>query len=160
MRFLLSVLLVLVSGLALASDDKVVNFINWGDYIDPSVIKEFTAQTGIQVNQSYFDSPDMLRALLMTGDTGYDVAVPALADMHEMIQANLLMPLDMSQLTNETTQNPALMAKAATLDPNNRYGVIYQWGTTGIAYNATMIRKILGPNAPVNSWDLLMNPIS
>ncbi len=31
----------------------------------------------------------------------------------------------------------------------------YLWGTTGIGYDADKVKAILGPNAPVNSWDLI-----
>lgn len=29
------------------------------------------------------------------------------------------------------------------------------WGTTGIAYDVDKVRKLLGPDAPVDSWDLV-----
>ncbi|MDF2530175.1 MAG: extracellular solute-binding protein family 1, partial [Gammaproteobacteria bacterium] len=40
----------------------------------------------------------------------------------------------------------------------NVYGIDYSWGTIGIAYNVQKIRQILGPNAPVDNWDLLLSP--
>src|SRR5258708_22514839 len=32
------------------------------------------------------------------------------------------------------------------------------WGTTGIGYNVTMAQKILGPDAKVDSWDIVFKP--
>ena len=33
-----------------AAEEKVVNVYNWSDYIDPAVLEQFTAETGIKVN--------------------------------------------------------------------------------------------------------------
>lgn len=136
-----------------------VNLLIWGQYTNPKTIPIFEQQTGIHVNQSYYDSADMLRGILMTGNNGYDVALPALVDMPQLIKAKLLLPIDKAQIPNYKHLNPALLKKTAMLDPDNRYGIIYQWGTTGIAYNVKKIRQILGPNAPTDRWDLLLNPL-
>ena len=37
------------------NSDKLVIY-NWGDYIDPELLKEFTKETGIQVQYDTFDS--------------------------------------------------------------------------------------------------------
>jgi putrescine transport system substrate-binding protein len=50
------------------------------------------------------------------------------------------------------------MARIAKLDPGNAYALNWQWGTTGIGYNEAKVRKALGPNAPVDSWDLIFKP--
>ena len=38
----------------------VVNVYNWGEYIDQSVLDDFTAQTGIKVNYQTYDSNESL----------------------------------------------------------------------------------------------------
>jgi spermidine/putrescine-binding protein len=38
------------NGAAGADSEKLVNVYNWSDYIDPSVLKDFEAQTGVKVN--------------------------------------------------------------------------------------------------------------
>ena len=32
------------------------------------------------------------------------------------------------------------------------------WGTTGIGYNVKMVQKILGPDAKIDSWDIVFKP--
>ena len=102
-----------------------VNLLIWGQYTNPKTIPVFEQQTGLHVNQSYYDSADMLRGILMTGNNGYDVAVPALADMQQLIKAQLLLPIDKTKIPNYKNLDPNLLKKTAALDPGNQYGVIY-----------------------------------
>lgn len=34
----------------------------------------------------------------------------------------------------------------------------YMWATTGIGYNVDKVKAVLGDDAPVNSWDLVLKP--
>jgi putrescine transport system substrate-binding protein len=43
------------AGVSLAQD-KVVNVYNWSDYIDSSILEDFTKETGIKVVYDTFDS--------------------------------------------------------------------------------------------------------
>ncbi|MCK5748469.1 MAG: spermidine/putrescine ABC transporter substrate-binding protein PotF, partial [Oricola sp.] len=69
--------LLLSSAVALAAlvvsanaQDRVVNVYNWSDYIDESILEEFTAETGIQVVYDVFDSNEVLETKLLAGSTG------------------------------------------------------------------------------------------
>ena len=42
-------------------------------------------------------------------------------------------------------------------DPGNEYAVNWMWGTTALGFNKTKIDALL-PNAPYDSWDLLLDP--
>src|SRR5688572_6809349 len=57
--------------------EKILNVWNWSDYIEPSVIAAFEAETGIKVNYEVGDSNEMLETKLLAGRTGYDVVVPS-----------------------------------------------------------------------------------
>ena len=45
----------------------MVNVYNWGEYIDMSVLEDFTAQTGIKVNYQTFESNEALYGTLAGG---------------------------------------------------------------------------------------------
>jgi putrescine transport system substrate-binding protein len=49
------------------------------------------------------------------------------------------------------------MARVAASDPGNRFGAIYLWGTIGMGVNPARIAA-LDPSAPMDSWDLLLQP--
>ena len=43
-------------------------------------------------------------------------------------------------------------------DPENKYAMPYLWATTGIGYNVDKVKAVLGKDAPVDSWDLVLKP--
>ncbi len=130
---------------------------NWSDYIEPSILKAFEAQTGIKVIYDVYDSNDLLETKLLAGKSGYDLVVPSASFMSRQIAAGVFRKLDKSKLPNLTHLWPVITQAVSTYDPGNAYSVTYLWGTTGIGYNAAKIRERL-PNAPLTSWRLALDP--
>jgi len=153
------------AGLAVATaasaQDRVVNVYNWSDYIldeaDDSVLKDFTAETGISVNYDTYDNNEIVETKLLAGNSGYDIVVPSNLNMAREIAAGTLQKLDKSKLPNLTHMWPLIMERLATYDPGNEYAVDYMWGTTGIGYNTDKVAERI-PDAPVDSWALLFDP--
>jgi len=141
-----------------ADEEKVLNVYNWSDYIAEDTLAKFTKETGIKVVYDVFDSNDTLEAKLLAGNTGYDVVVPSLSFLGRQIQAGVFSPLDKTKLPNIKNLDAEAMARIATNDPDNAHAVPYLIVTTGIGYNVKKIKEILGPNAPVDSWDLIFKP--
>ena len=140
------------------AQDKVVNVYNWTDYIDPKVLEAFTAQTGIKVQYDVYDSLETLEGKLLAGKSGYDVVVPtAEPTFSRLIKAGALQPLDKAKIPNLKAEDPALTKRVETSDPGNKYGGIYLWGTLGLGVVPSKI-KALAPDAPIDSWDLLLKP--
>lgn len=147
-----------VVGNVCADEEKVLNVYNWSDYIAEDTLQKFTKETGIKVVYDVFDSNDTVEAKLLAGNTGYDIVVPSLNFLGRQIQAGVFMPLDKTRLPNAKNLDPELMARIAVNDPSNAYAVPYLMGTTGIGFNVKKIKEILGPNAPLDSWDLIFKP--
>ncbi len=141
-----------------AQKQRVVNFYNWSDYVDPAVLAAFTRETGIAVRYDTFDSNDTLEAKLLAGQSGYDVVVPSAYFMARQIHAGIFQPLDKAKLPNLSHVWPEIGAKLAFYDPGNVYAVNYMWGTTGIGYNVKSARQILGPDAVIDTWDDVFDP--
>jgi len=139
------------------AEEKVLNVYNWSDYVDPAIIEQFTAETGIKVNYDVSDSNEVLETKLLTGNSGYDVVVPSAYFLERQIQAGVFRKLDRSKLPNLANMDPELQQRVAAHDPGNEHGVIYMWGTTGIGYDAGKIEAIM-PDAPVDSWSLIFDP--
>jgi putrescine transport system substrate-binding protein len=140
-----------------AAEEKVVNVYNWSDYIDPATLEQFTAETGIKVNYDVFDSNEVLETKLLAGKTGYDVVVPGAAFMERQIKAGVFRKLDRSLLPNWSNLDPEILTRVALHDPGNEYSVNHMWGTTGIGYNVGKV-KAIDPNAPVDSWNIILDP--
>lgn len=143
---------------AQAKRERVVNVYNWSDYIEPSVIEEFSKQTGIKVRYDTFDSNDTLETKLLAGKSGYDVVVPTAYFLERQIRAGLFQKLDKSKLPNLAHVWPEIARRLAVYDPGNAFAVNYMWGTTGIGYNLKKARDALGADARMDSWDIVFKP--
>jgi putrescine transport system substrate-binding protein len=138
--------------------ERVVNVYNWSDYIAPTVVEDFSKESGIKVRYDTFDSNDTLETKLLAGKSGYDVVVPTGYFLERQIKAGVFQKLDKARLSNLANLWPELSQRLATYDPGNQYAVNYMWGTTGIGYNARKAREVLGPNGTIDSWDIVFKP--
>jgi putrescine transport system substrate-binding protein len=104
---------------AIAQEEPVLNVYNWSDYIAEDTIANFEAETGIKVNYDVYDNNEIVDAKLLAGNSGYDIVVPSGNFLERQIKAGLILPLDKSKLTNLGNLDPAVMATAASQDPDN-----------------------------------------
>ncbi|MEO3998156.1 polyamine ABC transporter substrate-binding protein [Mesorhizobium sp. CAU 1732] len=140
------------------AQDRVVNVYNWSDYIDESIIGEFTKETGIRVVYDVFDSNEILETKLLAGGSGYDVVVPTASPfMVRQIEAGVYQKLDKSKLPNLANMWPVVSERVAKYDPDNEYSINYMWGTVGLGYNETKVKEALGIDE-IDSWDIFYDP--
>jgi len=123
---------------------------NWADYIDESLVTDYEEEFGVTVVYDTFDSNEDLLAKLQAGATGYDVIFPSDYMVAQMIEMEMLAPLDFNNIPNfanlhDFTTDPAY-------DPGDVYSVPYYWGTTGIGYHADVV------DPPPDSWAWLFDP--
>lgn len=126
-------------------------FLNWSEYMEPELIKEFSEQYQIPVKEVFFES-DLARTdmLLRTQGQGYDVVLTVGMDVSVYRKRGWLAPIT-------TTQVPHLKYAAPRwLDAFEQsakgYGVPYLWGGLGILYRKDKI------NTPIDSWKALFEP--
>ena len=140
------------------AQQRIVNVYNWSDYIEPSLLEDFTQQTGIKVRYDTFDSNDTLETKLLAGKSGYDVVVPTGFFLERQIKAGVFQKLDKSKLPNLVNIWPEIAQRLAAYDPGNLYAVNYMWGTTGIGYNVAKAREALGGDGKIDSWEVVFKP--
>jgi putrescine transport system substrate-binding protein len=143
---------------AATAQERVVNVYNWSDYIDDTILADFTKETGIKVVYDVFDSNEILETKLLAGSTGYDIVVPTGSFLARQIGAGVFQKLDKAKLTNLSNMDPVVMDRLTKYDPGNEYAINYMWGTTGIGYNVKMIKERLGENADMTTWASVMDP--
>ncbi|GAC1041684.1 polyamine ABC transporter substrate-binding protein [Rhizobium sp. No.120] len=129
------------------AEDKVVNIYNWSDYIDNSILTDFTKETGIKVVYDTFDQNETLETKLLAGKTGYDIVVPTAYFLQRQIKAGVFQKLDKSKLPNISNMWDTVQQRIATYDPGNQYAIDYMWGTSGVGYNVDKAKQILGTDA-------------
>ena len=138
---------------------KVLNVYNYSDYIAEDTIPNFEKATSIKVTYDVFDSDEMVETKLLTGNSGYDIVVPTLNFFGRQIQAGVFLPLDKSKIPNLANLDAGVMARIAGQDPENKYGVPYMIGTTGIGYNVAKLKERFGGSTDIaDSWDLVFKP--
>lgn len=138
--------------------EKVVNVINWSDYIAEDTNANFEKASGIKVVYDVFDSNEVLETKLLAGKSGYDVVVPSSDFLGRQILAGVFHPLDKSKIPNYSNLDPEVMKRLENLDPGNQYGIPYMIGTTGIGYNVDKLKAAFGSTDIANSLDLIFKP--
>lgn len=134
-----------------ATSSGTLTLYNWGDYIDPALLKKFQKQTGYKVQVETFDSNEAMFTKIQQGGTNYDLAVPSEYMIEKMRKANLLVPIDHKRLKGFDNIDPYF--RNLSFDPQNRYSVPYFWGTLGIIYNDQMIN-----GSQIQHWNDLWSP--
>jgi len=147
---------ILMASGAATAQERVVNVYNWSDYIDESILADFTKETGIKVVYDVFDSNEVLETKLLAGGTGYDLVVPSATFLARQIQAGVFQPLDAAKLPNSKNLWGKIKERTDVYDPGQKYSVNYMWGTTGIGYNVKAAEERLG--GKVTSWDVIFDP--
>ncbi|MDG0843452.1 ABC transporter substrate-binding protein [Staphylococcus equorum] len=121
---------------------------NWGEYIDPSLIKKFQKETGIEVVYETFDSNEAMEAKIKNGGTHYDIAFPSDYTVQKLKREQLLLPLNHEKLPNMKNLDSDYLDMP--FDKENTYSIPYFFGTVGIVYN-----KNVYPNDNFDSWNQL-----
>ncbi|QBQ99825.1 polyamine ABC transporter substrate-binding protein [Paraburkholderia pallida] len=140
------------------SAGQVLNVYNWSDYIGENTVANFESETGIKVKYDVYDSNDTLQTKLLAGNTGYDVVVPSANFMAKQISAGIYQRLDKSKLPNLVNLDKTIMAMVQDADPGNRYGIPWAWVTIGLGINVTRVKAVLGNDAQIDDWNLLLDP--
>ncbi|MBU5455429.1 ABC transporter substrate-binding protein [Caproiciproducens sp. MSJ-32] len=149
-KMLIIVSLILTTSILLTGcgDKKpVLNVYNWGDYIDPSVIRDFEKEFNVKVNYNTFATNEDMYVSIKKGGTSYDVAFPSDYMIERMINEGLLEKIDKENIPNIKYIEDRFLN--LEFDPNNDYSVPYMWGTFGIIYNKNMVLE------EVDSWNIL-----
>lgn len=143
-------------GLAASAENRL-HVYNWGEYIDPAVLEEFSDEFGIEVSYDTYTDSEATEAQLVVGDTGYDVVVVSSEYLQRLVSLEAVQKIDQSLLSNRGNLDPELMQRVQAFDHGSAYSVPYLWGTTGIGYNVNQVRDRM-PDAPVKSWSMIFDP--
>ena len=150
MKTILVATTALLTGTLGAAAEGTLNLYNWGNYTSPELLEAFTAETGITVTVTDYDSNTTALAKIEAGGSGFDLVVPTNNYVPIYVEKGLLAELDHSRLSNIGNIAPEWMDVA--WDPGRAYTVPWQWGTTGVAVNTSVY------SGDVNTSDIFLNP--
>lgn len=129
-----------------------LNVYNWSFYIDPKGIEKFEKEFDIDVTYDLFESAEEGFAKISAGGSGYDVAYNDDSWVKMLWKRGKLLELNHEWLTNignlkDKFRDPAY-------DPNNKYSIAWQWGTTGFCHNTKYTKGDLRLRG-YGSWSIL-----
>lgn len=132
------------------SPKKTLVILNWSEYIDPELVKEFEQQFNAEISEVYFESDELRNDMLLeTSGAGYDLVLVNDINLDSYRQRGWLAPLNPDKLENyrHIDRHWLDAFPAAT-----GYAVPYFWGTLGIAYRADLVAK------PLTGWMDILQP--
>jgi spermidine/putrescine transport system substrate-binding protein len=123
-----------------------LNLLIWEAYIDEQILADWTAETGIEVRQTFYDSGDVRDEILADPNSNVDVVVTNENGARLYGKRGVIAALDQNNV-------PSLKDYAESWASRcGGYGVPYLWGTMGILYRSDKI------TTPPTSWADLMKP--
>ena len=115
-----------------------LNLYTWEGMFPQEVLDAFTAETGIKVNYSSFDTDEnMLMKLEAANGGDYDVVIADDYIIETAIAEGLVMELDKSKIANIGNVNPVYQGQF--FDPEDAYTVPYGAGVQTIVYNPDLV---------------------
>lgn len=121
---------------------------NWTQYSDKKLLQTFSTQTGMKVFVEPYESNEVMLAKLLAGGGGsYSLIYPSDYMVQKMVDKGLLIEINHHRLVGLENLFPQF--QNPSYDPNNRYSIPFNWGTTGFIYNSEILK-----DAP-EDWDYL-----
>ena len=133
-----------------ASGDTLLNLYTWEGMFPQEVLDGFTAETGIQINYSSFDTDEtMLAKLEAAKGSDYDLVIADDYIVETAISEGLVAKLDKTKLSNLGNVNPIYQGQF--FDPEDAYTVPYGAGVQTIVYDPALVEKPITCYADL--WD-------
>lgn len=130
--------------------DNTLVVLNYGKYLDESVIKMFEKETGIDIKLEEYESPEEMYTKFSAGSISYDVVCTSDYMVERLISEGSVSEIDFDSFTYYENLNPDIIEAARIFDPENKYSMPYFYGTLGILYNTTMVTE-----EETTSWNIL-----
>jgi spermidine/putrescine transport system substrate-binding protein len=115
-------------------------YYNWADYVNPKTYAEFTKKTGVKVRKDFYPNNEALQSKLKAGARGYDLVVPTGYMVQILAAEKLLQPVSWSKLPT-ARRNISPKFRGLPYDPQNRWSVAKDWGTTGFVYRTDLVKE-------------------
>ncbi len=143
---------VLTLGLVACGESKEKLFIlNWGEYMDDSLVEKFEKEYNVEVVYEVVDSNEAMYSKIVSGTTNYDIAIPSDYMLEKMYNEELLIELDKSLLDVEGNVAPKYY-ELTDFENDENYYIPYFYGSVGILYNTNLVDE-----KDLTGFDVLWN---
>jgi spermidine/putrescine transport system substrate-binding protein len=125
--------------------EEKLSIYNWADYVNPKTYPMFEKEFNVEITEDNYPSNEDALAKLQAGARGYDIVVPTGYMVETMIQKDLLLEIDHSQIPNIKLIEEQFLD--LPFDPNNRFSLPKDYGTTGFGYRSKFVTE------EMRSWE-------
>jgi len=138
-----------------AASAETLRVLAWEGYSDPDWVKDFTKETGIDVDVVFVGSDDEIWAKIK-GSEGKDFDVMAVntAQLQRYIDADLVKPWDLSKIPNQKEVLPRFqdLSKITGLTRDGKaYGIPFCFDSIGLIYDTDKVKP--APTSMSVLWD-------
>ncbi|MCI5874187.1 MAG: ABC transporter substrate-binding protein [Clostridiales bacterium] len=133
-----------------AKNNNTLVVLNYGKYLDESVIRMFEEETGIQIKLEEYESPEEMYTKFSAGSIDYDVVCTSDYMVERLISEGKVAKIEFSSFSYYENIDPEIIEAAKVFDPEANYSMPYFYGTLGILYNTTKVTE-----EEVQTWNVL-----
>lgn len=163
MKKIFTVFIALVAVVLLAACDSGPTLVlyNWGDYMDPQLLKDFRKETGIRVKEVNF--LDNETAITQIQAEQFDLVIPSDYAIEQLAEMELIQEINWDLITTidkevDYPDNLNNLLSILNNDSNKpfeftRWAVPYFWGSLGLLYNDTI--EGLAEDIEELGWEVL-----
>ena len=128
--------------LSQGSNSNSLYLLNWGEYIDETLLEKFEEETGIKVIEETVTSSETMYQKISAGTTSYDVAIPGDYMITKLYNEGYLKKIDVNNDEYNNFSNYQTMFTDDLMDLRKEYmsdtleyTMPYFWGAYSIVYN-------------------------
>ena len=130
--------------------EKTLTVLNYGDYIERDVLKDFEEETGIHVIYEEYETPETMYTKYKSGSITYDVICTSEYMIEKLMAEDEVLPFEADHIPNLSYIDEKYYALIDAFDPGRRHAIPYFLGTVGILYNTKYVEE-----SDVRSWKAL-----
>lgn len=166
---IISLMLVCLFAISLSScsNRQVLLFLNWGEYIDETLIEAFEDKENCTVIMDLGDSNEIFYSKVRGGTTVYDVVCPSDYMVEKMYLNDMLQEINLEMVPTykKYLENSMILdgvqfianAMEADYEGISKYYVPYLWGTWGIMYSTLVEGLEASILSNENEWSCLFD---
>lgn len=149
--FMLIMTALLLGGCGKSEPKEYLTVFNYGEYIDPEVLKMFTEETGIGIKYEEALTPEEMYAKYSSGAISYDLLCTSDYMVQRLINEGEAQKVDFSSMEYTKNIGDKYWEFSKAFDANNEYALPYFYGTVGILYDTTKVK------GEIDSWGVLFD---
>lgn len=131
--YFILLLIILISCSNKKNDKQELNIYTWESFIPEEVLNDFSKETGIKVNVSYYDTNDVMLSKLLSGVNDFDIISPSTDFVKILIEKDFLEKIDKTKFEN-IYENIVIPKELFSIyDENLDYTLPYNLFATGIS---------------------------